>query len=103
MGNLASNLEKKMKRIKSTVLCSFVLFAFAGCGNKLESAVDTWKAAACACKDKECAEKQKEAFNKIESDFRSEIKEMSKSDLKKVDAKLNEANKCLEEFEVHAG
>ena len=95
--------QTKLYSLASLALGGLSVLALASCGNKLVSAVDDWKSAACACKDKACAEKQKEAFNKIESDFHSEIDEASKSDMKKLDKKLDAANECLGKFDVRAG
>ena len=95
--------QTKPYSLVSLALGAMSMLALAGCGSKLEGAVNDWKAAACACKDKACAEKQKEAFNKIESDFRSEIKETSKSDMQKLDKTLDAANECLGKFDVRAG
>ncbi len=92
-----------MKLFSAMVLMTATLSLSACGGSKLEGAVEDWKSAACACKDKECALKQKEAFNKIESDFRSDIKEASKGTMRKLDKILDAANTCLKEFEVRAG
>ena len=64
---------------------------------------EAWSSAACACKDKACAEKQSEEFDKLEDKHRGALKGMDEATEKKVDDAYEKGSACLEKFEVHAG
>ena len=83
------------------IVCSVGLLA---CGGGVSGAVESWSKAACACEDKECAEKQKVEFDKLEDKFRKDLKSMSKDEKKKINKIYREGAKCLKDkFDVRAG
>jgi len=93
-----------MKILTATALAMSLAFSLSACGGGgAVGAVEDWAGKSCSCKDKECAEKQKVEFDKIESKYRKEIKEWSESDEKKADKAYRKGKKCLQEFDVHAG
>lgn len=88
-----------------TVVMLIVLgLALGACkkGSPMMSDFEAWSKAACECKDKACAEKQKEEFNRLESKYEAEF-EKDKAVGAKIDALLETANECLEKFDIHAG
>ena len=92
-----------MKLVKSAALSLALLFSVGACGGGVVGAIDDWASASCSCKDKACAEKQKDAFNQIEAKYKKEIKEWSKADEKKAEKSYEKGNACLEKYDVHAG
>ncbi len=91
-----------MNLVKSAALCLALLFPLSACGGGVIGAIEDWADAACSCKDKECAEKQKVEFDKIESKYKKEINDWSKSDEKKADKAYRKGNECLGKYDVHA-
>ncbi len=91
-----------MNIVKSAFLAVSLALTAGACGG-VEGAVEDWAEASCKCKDQSCAEKQKQAFDKIESEYRDDIKDMSKAEAKKVGKHYKKGAKCLREFDVHAG
>ncbi len=92
-----------MNLVKSAVLSLALLSPLSACGGGVVGAIEDWADASCSCKDKACAEKQKVEFDKIESKYRKDIKEWSKSDEAKAEKAYEKGNSCLEKYDVHAG
>ncbi|MBI5489565.1 MAG: hypothetical protein HY905_19690 [Deltaproteobacteria bacterium] len=72
-------------------------------GGGMVGDIEAWGNASCECKDKACAEKQKEEFNKLESKYHDELDKMNDETEKKLDSILEKANGCLSKFDVSAG
>lgn len=90
----------------AVVMSVFVLgLAFGACKKDagVVGDVEAWSSAACACKDKACAEKQSEEFNKLEKKHEAALDKMDEATEKKVETAYEKGNACLEKFDVHAG
>ncbi len=89
--------EKQMNTIKLSLLCAITL-GFGACSDSVVDKVSSWKDAACACKDKECATKQGKAFIELGEKHKGE--KPSKEDGKKLKVLAKEGRKCLKDLDV---
>ena len=87
-----------MKTLLSLSLLSVFALGAGACGSDLSSELESWKKSACACKDKECAEKQAKAFWKLAEKFKDE--KPSESEAKKLDKLADDGQECLESLDV---
>ncbi len=83
-----------MKTLLTLSLLGSLALNVAACGSNVVDEVGSWKKAACACKDKECAEKQGKAFVNLAKKFKDSDKP-SKEDAKKLDKLADEGQECL--------
>lgn len=84
----------KFRPILSGLLALGAL-TFAACSSSPVDEVANWEKAACACKDMDCHDAQKEKFKALESKFEGD-KEPSKEDMGKIVASIMKGQACLE-------
>ena len=89
-----------MKTLLKFSLLGALALNFAACGGNAIDDLTSWKKAACACKDKECAEKQGKAFVSLTKKYKGEDKP-SKEDAKKLGKLANDGQECLETHGVN--
>ncbi|MBI5499491.1 MAG: hypothetical protein HY907_04575 [Deltaproteobacteria bacterium] len=91
--------------MRTAVMLIVLGLALGACkkGGGMVADIEAWGNAACECKDKACAEKQGEEFNKLEKKYESELDKMNEETEKKLESILEKANGCLSKFEVEAG